>query len=119
MTSQVYLQPVACFTLSFVPPHGALALRQPHTTIAARDVNRDAGPDQWHVTLHNPTDHAALMLWLEDASSRGTIGWPYVNDNYFCLLPDETRRIVVTWHRIPPEERELTLSGWNIAPMRI
>lgn len=100
------------------PDLGA-ALRQPQTAITISALERDAGPHLWRVTLHNPTAYTALMLWLEDARPRGTRGWPRFSDNYFCLLPDETRQLDMTWHGVPAAERTLTISGWNSAPVTV
>ncbi len=95
------------------------ALHQPTASLMVRVNKRLPTPDQWHITLHNPGTHAAMMIWLADARERGTSGWPHLSDNYFCLLPDETHALDVIWHGVPQAERALTLSGWNVAPVTI
>lgn len=95
------------------------ALRQPTAALAVRDVTRGPGPDDWQVTLHNPSGHAALMVWLEDDRDRQSRGWPHVDDNYFCLLPGEARTIDVWWLGGQPTERRLAISGWNVPAVTV
>jgi beta-mannosidase len=91
-------------------------LHQPEAQIA---VDREAGPDYWRVSLHNPSDFAALTIWLEDDRPRRSAGWPHIRDNYFSLLPDETRIVNVQWHGVPVAERRIAISGWNIASVTV
>lgn len=100
------------------PTLGA-AFHQPRTRIEAHDVDRDSAPDRWRFSLRNPTGHAALMVWIEDARPRGATGWPHLDENYFCLLPGETRLIDVAWRGVPAAERQVSVSGWNVAPVRV
>jgi hypothetical protein len=74
----------------------------------------------WRVILTNAGATAALPLWLEDdralalSGSTQSPGYVYFDDNYFILLPGESRSIVVTWQGVPREQRRLRLSGWNV-----
>jgi hypothetical protein len=40
-------------------------------------------------------------------------GYSYFEDNYFCLLPEESRIVTVTWLNVPAGERQLEVSAWN------
>jgi beta-mannosidase len=92
------------------------ALDWPAAQIAV-DVKRE--PHRWQIAVSNPGTVAALYLWLEDARQRRTEGYIYFSDNHFCLLPGETHRILVAWNGVPLDERQITISGWNIAAMTL
>jgi hypothetical protein len=50
---------------------------------------------------------------MEDARDLNDSGYAYFDDNYFCLLPEESRTVTVTWKDVPAGERQLEISGWN------
>jgi hypothetical protein len=54
-----------------------------------------------------------MFIWLEEARDLNAPGYAYFDDNYFCLLPKESRTVTVTWTDVPPEERRLEIAGWN------
>lgn len=94
------------------------------------EVSRGEMEDCWEVGLKNPGENTALFVWLQeepghrsvsskdDPRSTSTAGDPtgyaYFSENYFCLLPGESRQVSVEWDRIPPGSRSLRISGWNI-----
>jgi hypothetical protein len=54
-----------------------------------------------------------MFVWIEDARDVNISGYVYFDDNYFCLLPEESRAVTVTWTDVPVEERRLEIAGWN------
>ena len=65
------------------------------------------------ITLMNHGETAAMFVWLEDARDLDAQGYAYFEDNYFCLLPKESRKVAVMWTDVPVEERRLEVSAWN------
>jgi beta-mannosidase len=82
-------------------------------------ISSSGEENQSRLTLRNPGKTAAMFIWLEDARDLNAPGYAYFDDNYFCLLPEESRTLGVTWTDVPPEERKLEISGWNIEPALI
>lgn len=90
----------------------APALHAPQTVLAL-SVERSA--DGWRIAVSNPGAVAALFVWLEDARPPDAPGYAQFDDNYFCLLPGESRAVAVMWCGAPPGERRIAVSGWNVA----
>jgi beta-mannosidase len=65
------------------------------------------------LTLINTGETAAISVWLEDARDLNAPGYVYFDDNYFCLLPGESRTMTVTWVDVPAVEQRLEVAGWN------
>jgi beta-mannosidase len=65
------------------------------------------------LTLTNTGETAAMCVWLEDARDLNASGYSYFDDNYFCLLPQESRTVTVTWANVPAGARMLEVSAWN------
>ena len=65
------------------------------------------------LTITNTGDTAAVFVWLEDPWELDASGYAYFDDNYFCLLPGESRNITVTWTDVPEEGRRLEIAAWN------
>jgi beta-mannosidase len=65
------------------------------------------------LTLTNRGETAAMFVQMEDARDLNHSGYAYFDDNYFCLLPQESRTVTVTWKDVPAGERQLEISGWN------
>jgi beta-mannosidase len=63
--------------------------------------------------LTNRGETAAMFVQMEDARDLNAPGYAYFDDNYFCLLPQESRTVTVTWEDVPAGERQLEISGWN------
>ena len=74
-------------------------------------ISSSSGEDV--VTLTNKGEVAAMFAWLEDARDLNASGYAYFDDNYFCLLPEESRTVRVTWQDVPADERTVEISGWN------
>jgi beta-mannosidase len=80
---------------------------------------------EWRVSIANTGNTAALPLWLEDArppdvsGARRSPGYLYFDDNYFTLLPGESRTLTLTWEAVPERARRVRLTGWNVAPQVI
>lgn len=75
----------------------------------------------WTVYLENPSNTAALWVWLEgEKDDLLAPGYAYFSDNYFCLYPGEQRVIKVGWSSETPESaRGIRASGWNFPGLRI
>ncbi|HVU12098.1 MAG TPA: glycoside hydrolase family 2 TIM barrel-domain containing protein, partial [Phototrophicaceae bacterium] len=82
-----------------------------HVLATTVRVERDAQGET--LTITNTGDQAALCVWLEDAREIGAPGFAEFSDNHFCLLPGETRLIVVSWQNVSPQDRRIDVHGWN------
>lgn len=82
----------------------------PATTVSISSSMRE---DEQFLTLTNDGETAAMFVWLEDARDLNAPGYVYFEDNYFCLLPNESRTVTITWTDVPREERRLDIAGWN------
>jgi len=82
----------------------------PPTTVSVSSSMRE---NEQSVTLTNDGETAAMFVWLEDARDLNTPGYVYFEDNYFCLLPKESRTVTVIWTDVPMEDRRLEIAGWN------
>jgi beta-mannosidase len=69
--------------------------------------------DQWKLEITNDGDHAALMVQIDDAGSVYIEDYAYFSDNWFSLLPGESRRVEVLWSNIGDTPQSLELKGWN------
>jgi hypothetical protein len=85
--------------------------------------NDSNGLQQLQVTLVNPTPDVALMIRLKTVKNQsGERVLPvYYSDNYFSLLPGETRIITLEFDgkHLNGEQIKLLVEGWNIEPMEI
>ncbi|HEY9166532.1 MAG TPA: sugar-binding domain-containing protein [Candidatus Kryptonia bacterium] len=69
-------------------------------------------------TVHNPTDKLAFMVYL--SVRKGNTGESVLpifwDDNYFTLLPGESRTIRGSFHAVDlqGESPRLEISGWNV-----
>ena len=77
------------------------------------------GPHGSQARVTNKGDIAALFVWLEDERPVDGPGFVYFSDNHFCLLPGESRAIEVEWDSVPPEQRSISIRGWNTPQVRI
>ena len=82
----------------------------PATTLS---ISPNVGESEHILTITNTGKTAAMFIWLEDARDLNASGYTYFDDNYFCLLPEESRTVTVTWQGVPAAERRLEISGWN------
>jgi len=89
----------------------------PSTTLSvspSRTLKNAAGESEHFLWLTNSGERTALFVWLEEARKPDSPGYAYFDDNYFCLLPQESRTVRVTWKDIPVRERRLEVSAWNV-----
>ena len=77
------------------------------------EVSSSRGENEGMLTLTNRGDTTAMFFWLEDARELRAPGYAYFDDNYFCLLPDESRTVTVMWKDVPLNEQRLEISAWN------
>ncbi|HEX5810369.1 MAG TPA: glycoside hydrolase family 2 protein, partial [Anaerolineales bacterium] len=80
---------------------------------ATLQVSSSSDENEQMLTLTNNGEAAVMFLWLEDAREVNASGYAYFDDNYFCLLPKESRTVRVLWKDVPADERLLEISGWN------
>ncbi|GHT77517.1 hypothetical protein AGMMS50262_18720 [Bacteroidia bacterium] len=78
---------------------------------------------QIRVTIANPTSDVALMIRLKTVKNQsGERVLPvYYSDNYFSLLPGETKTINLEFDTkfLGGEQFKLLLEGWNIEPVEV
>jgi len=70
--------------------------------------------------LSNPEVALAFFIRVRvvDAGSGEEVLPVYWTDNYFSLLPGESREITASLPRVPAGEIEVAVDGWNIDPGR-
>jgi hypothetical protein len=68
------------------------------------------------ITLHNPTDHIALMAHVQLRRKSGVRVLPvFYSDNYVSLVPDETKTFTIEAAESDFEGDPLiVLDGWNV-----
>jgi beta-mannosidase len=88
----------------------ALLLSAPPTRLEISEAKLDG---RWNVTLKNTGPVTALFVWLEGGRNVDAPGYIYFDDNHFCLFPGEARTVIAEWRGVPPEERQVTVAGWN------
>jgi beta-mannosidase len=88
----------------------------PKTTLV---VSPSGEENEQTLTLTNPGETTAMFVWLEDARDLNTSGYAYFSDNYFCLLPAQSRTVTVTWKDVSLNEQRLTISAWNTDPFTL
>ncbi len=80
---------------------------------ATLQVSSSSDANEHRLMLGNTGKTAAMFIWLEDTRELSASGYAYFDDNYFCLLPGESRTVTVTWKDVPADEHRLEISGWN------
>jgi hypothetical protein len=76
-----------------------------------------AGQRLLEITLHNPTDHIALMAHVQLRRKSGERVLPvFYTDNYVSLLPNETKTIGIeaAQNDFNGEDPLIVLDGWNV-----
>ncbi len=64
--------------------------------------------------ITNTGAYTALQVGLEDPRELlSRTGYLFVTDNYFSLLPGESRTVRADWTGAPEGERQVAISGWN------
>jgi len=75
-----------------------------------------------HMRLTNPTDHIAFFIRIRMKNDPDSV-FAFYSDNYFSLLPGESKDVVVSVQNKSMKTRNLTsafvLSGWNVEPEEI
>ncbi len=89
----------------------APALNAAPTTLHVDTIRAD---DAWQIHITNTGQQAALWVWLEDDRTLTAAGYVYFDHNYFCLLPGERRVVSAHWQAVPPSDRQVGLSAWNV-----
>ncbi|HYF91076.1 MAG TPA: glycoside hydrolase family 2 TIM barrel-domain containing protein [Symbiobacteriaceae bacterium] len=80
-------------------------------------VERD---DHWNLTIRNEGRAAALNIFLDDARDLAEAeGYVYFSENYFSLLPGESRSVKVNFTGIDEPHRAVNVSGWNTEVVRV
>jgi hypothetical protein len=89
------------------------------TTLSISALKSKVRENEHTITLTNNGSISTMFLWLEDDRPVNASGYVYFEDNYFCLLPGESRTVTATWKDIPMNEQRLEISGWNIQPSHL
>ena len=91
----------------------------PKTTVKSEvSQSQSNGKNFYHVTVSNPTSTVAFMIWLrmQDARTGKPIRPAFYEDNFYSLLPGETRTVNIEYSGgIAPAQTRLIVDGWNIA----
>lgn len=79
------------------------------------------GKTAFEVNLENPSPGMALMIRLKvlDTKTGERILPAFWSDNYFSLVPGETRSIAITLENDPTNEPVIVVEGWNITPQNV
>ena len=99
------------------------ALKQlPQAKLKVSSRSEQRGPDQLtHITLQNPSK--ALAFFVRVKVSKGANGGEVLpilyEDNYFSLLPGETREITANYKPadLGGTQPVVQVDGWNVAPV--
>jgi hypothetical protein len=73
--------------------------------------------NEYRVTLRNPSKSLAFFVWLrlQDAATGQPVRPAFYDDNFFSLLPGETRAVKIQFtDRLRFADTRLRLDGWNI-----
>ncbi|HKY54323.1 MAG TPA: glycoside hydrolase family 2 TIM barrel-domain containing protein [Anaerolineales bacterium] len=82
----------------------------PATTLS---ISSQGSENEYLLTLTNSGETTTMFVWIEDARALNAEGYTYFDDNYFCLFPNESRTVIVTWKDVAAGDRRLELSAWN------
>jgi hypothetical protein len=89
----------------------------PQVTLDLQAKEKNSGGERiFTVTLHNPTQHVALMTHIQLRRASGERVLPvYYSDNYVSLVPDETKTIVIhaATSDFAGEKALIAVDGWN------
>jgi len=79
------------------------------------------GKNAIEISLENPSPGMALMIRLKilDTKTGERILPAFWSDNYFSLVPGETRSVVITLENEPKDEPLIVVEGWNIASQNV
>jgi hypothetical protein len=77
-----------------------------------------AGSRNVTVRITNPgaTPALAVHLTLRDNITKKRVLPAYYSDNFFALLPGESREIQIETGATPPPQMAVSLDGWNVTP---
>ncbi len=91
-------------------------LHLPETSLTAR-LEQDEH-DCSRLTLANRQSTVAFNVWIEDTLPVDSPQHPFFSDNYFSLLPGESRTITVEWAS-NVQQPALQMTGWNFPRVEI
>ena len=88
-------------------------------TSAKKSISK--GKNAIEIRLENPSPGMALMIRLKilDTKTSERILPAFWSDNYFSLVPGETRSVVITLENEPENEPLIVVEGWNIVPQNV
>lgn len=78
----------------------------------------EGGKNYYRVVVSNPSRSLAFMVWLrlQDGNTNKPIRPAFYDDNFFSLLPGESRSIDIEYSgKINPATTKLIVDGWNVA----
>jgi exo-1,4-beta-D-glucosaminidase len=79
--------------------------------------SRDGEGNVCEVTVKNPSQSLAFMIWLrlQKAADGKPVRPAFYDDNFFSLLPGESRTIKIRFEdkAANPKEVQLLMDGWN------
>ena len=96
----------------------------PRVTLPVTIARSDDGKmDRLDARIENPSNAVALMIHLKvvRAGSGERVLPVFYDDNYFSLLPGESRSVSIEYAtaNLTGGEPALTVDGWNIVPEEV
>jgi hypothetical protein len=88
-------------------------------TSAKKSISK--GKNAIEISLENPSPGMAVMIRLKivDTKTGERILPAFWSDNYFSLVPGESRSVVITIENVPKNEPLIVVEGWNITPQNV
>lgn len=102
------------------PLYGGLGdlSKLPKTELVSSVIRHSAGgKNHYRVEVSNPSGSLAFMVWLrlQDGDSGKPVRPAFYDDNFFSLLPGESRTINIEYSgEIHPATTKLIVDGWNV-----
>ncbi|HVE16108.1 MAG TPA: discoidin domain-containing protein, partial [Chthoniobacterales bacterium] len=91
----------------------------PKVTLSTVVTQRvENGKNYYRAQVTNPSASLAFMVWLrlKDGETNKPIRPAFYDDNFFSLLPGESRTIDIEYSdSILPSDTKLVVDGWNVA----
>ncbi len=98
--------------------------QMPQVDLKCEATATPQAPAKLRVTVSNPTPNVALMVSLslvKDNESNDRVLPCYYQDNYFSLLPNETKQVSIEFsaNALGQAKPAVLVKGWNVHPCKI
>jgi exo-1,4-beta-D-glucosaminidase len=106
-------------TRSFADLTALQTLPQAEVKVLADRIEHRGAEDVYVITVTNPGPHLAFFIHLRIVKGRGgeEVLLVFWEDNYFTLLPGETKQVTATYRRADLQGTQpvMEVDGWNVA----